>query len=51
MAGRDSPLGPVYLYVIPYPSPVITNTQLQHRSALIMTYNYFKGPSVYILTS
>ena len=26
-AGRDSPLGPVYRLVIPYLSPVITNTQ------------------------
>ena len=25
---RDLPLGPVYLYVIPYLSPVTTNTQL-----------------------
>ena len=50
-AGRDSPLGPVYRLVIPYLSPVITNTQSPHRSALIMTYNYFKGPYVYTLSS
>ena len=48
---RDLPHGPVYLYVIPYLSPVITNTQLHHISSLIMTYNHFSDPSVYILTS